>query len=354
METAHLSKRRQSLLASAHALGVEQPERFRSHELEALLASLPVPAQETPPAVPSSDTMVRTRDPAEPAPRRAFAVPVEPYVEDPFFLEPVPTPPPLLRRDEIWLLAVEPEWLMATWDTAEDTALRAAAGEQPVLRVQSPDMPGVLDVDVDLRASNWWLRSPRDRVQVLVLLGFGRGGAFQPVARSAVVTIPPRGPAPPKTSWRVNVPYDFDRRGIPQRAAEHWLRGEVPPGSLLPAEVSAGPSALDTVERLRALPPHELRTILADTGPTDHDASTWVEAERTDAEWLEMWFTHVSTGASSAEFARGDGGGANHHFRVPHALEGLLPPVPWKVPPSSGRIPARASMPVAPRQRRRP
>lgn len=237
------------LLERARRRGVEQPERFRPEELRALLDALSPTEDEPPASLPASATlpqhapaleMLSTEEPPPPPG----------YTENPFYKEPPVERPATRGGDALWLMAVEPETLFATWDASPAT--RAVSSKHPpFIRLFSPDAVGHHDVEIDLRAEGWYIPSRWERVRVVAMLGLGAGDAFRPVATSRPVQIPPRTAARVRRTWKATIPYDLDRRTIPHRAVEAWSEGLPVPGAPM-VRLSPGVTPEDVAGRVQA------------------------------------------------------------------------------------------------------
>lgn len=276
----------EALLQLATRRGIERPERFSANELEALLQALPADADSPLPSAPSSGAGLHAPalEALSDAPKDAPPAPG--YQENPFYKEPPVTMPALLGQDAVWLLAVEPEVLFCTWDISDRTRARAGAGGKPTLRLVSPDAAGHVDVEIDFRADGWYVASSWERVRVTALLGVTEQGRFEQVANSRAVMIPPRTAAPVRRTFMAHIPYDLDRRMIPNRSVVAWARGEplaeLPQVTLMPGETPQDVAARLTQDGhgnvpqdlAEGLPPAPGAPPVRGTGPAVTEAAT--------------------------------------------------------------------------------
>lgn len=331
MTTSADTQPNEELLQRARGAGLQHPERFSASELEALLAALPG-AQPVSAASPSSGVPsgvvdlgpVLAHGPSSPPGARPSRPP-EPYQHNPFFVEPDVRVPASLGHDAVWVLAVEPERLFATWDASAQTRAAVQAGARPVLRVVSPDAAGHMDVEIDLGAPNWYLPAPAERVAVAAVLGLVTASGFQAVATSATVAVPPRHSATPRAADRVAVPYHLDRRTVPSGSLRVWLDG---------GEVQLGAEAVPLAARRVVAEPTVPEQAGLEPGSEAWLAAGWLAVlrGRRRMSWQatgpssgqmggqdqEMWELHIR-GLRPAEGLPGSGVlASSHHLQQPH------------------------------------
>lgn len=370
-----------TLVSRARALGIDAPERFQPEELESLLVALGgaqarLPSSDEPLREEEAQAQPAGKDVAPPKGGRPTREP-EPYRENPFFVEPPPALPARRGEDAVWLFAVDPETLFASWDVSAATLARVQNAAS-VLRVFSPDAVGHVDVSVHLDALGWYIRAPQERVRLQAMLGVGQGADFVPVAQSVVVSVPPRRSAPRRAGYRVAVPYDLDRRTLPQGSVRTWMEGgsvkvgeapgpaglsaqrDAPPPAPAPGTArQAPPPSQGPWQQLAAVPapppPADVATLWETMGPArdpgqqpevepvadDTAAAQWIGVVRGSREW--EWRV---TGPNSSDIvARGQWAWERHIHGIPRAPTGKAAELPSSASlPTSGSLSSSARL----------
>ncbi len=105
---------------------------------------------------------------------------------DPTLLENLGSLPHSYGSDTIYLVAQEPHWLFTYWDID----ISRHPGGPCYLRVESGD--GALDheIEVSFESRNWYIPVKKAGASYAVDIGFYRGGSWNSLGRSAVISTP--------------------------------------------------------------------------------------------------------------------------------------------------------------------